>query len=64
MAEWRWIVHDPAGRELRTTEPLPSREEAEAWMGIEWSSLLDEGGESVTLVGDGERAYTMGLTEE
>ncbi|MBA3630681.1 MAG: hypothetical protein H0W55_13600 [Actinobacteria bacterium] len=62
MDGWHWIVRDPSGDELSSSEELPSREEAEAWMGREWKSLLDQGGESVTLVGDGDEQYTMGLT--
>ncbi|MBA3349711.1 MAG: hypothetical protein H0T12_04055 [Actinobacteria bacterium] len=62
MDGWHWIVRDSSGAELPSSEELPSREEAEAWMGREWRSLLEGGGESVTLVGDGVEHYTMGLT--
>ena len=62
MAGWRWIVRDPSGGELSSTEVLPSREEAEAWMAREWAGLLEAGGESATLVGDGRELYTMGLS--
>ncbi|MBA2274424.1 MAG: hypothetical protein H0W21_11070 [Actinobacteria bacterium] len=62
MDGWHWIVRDPSGGELSSSEELPSREEAEAWMGREWESLLERGGESATLLRDGDELYTMGLT--
>lgn len=63
MAGYVWKLHGPAGDDLRETEPFPTREEAEAWMGAEWASLLEEGAETVSLVHDGERLYRMGLRE-
>ncbi len=63
MAGYLWKLHGPAGEDLRETEPFASREEAEAWMGAEWASLLEEGAETVSLVHDGERLYRMGLRE-
>ena len=62
MGGWHWIVRDSSGGELSSTEEYPSRAEAEAWMGQQWETLLEAGGESVTLVGDGKEHYTMGLT--
>lgn len=64
MAGYHWVLHDASGNSLRDTESLPSREEAEAYMGREWAALLEEGAHSATLVGDGATLYTMGLTEE
>jgi hypothetical protein len=64
MADWRWRLHDPEGADLRETEDFQSKEEAEAWMGTEWQSLLDEGAETVSLAQGGVIVYTMGLKEE
>ena len=63
MSDWRWLLHDPSGAEMRATEPFASKEEAEAWMGEQWRSLLDEGAETVSLVSNGEHHYRMGLRE-
>ncbi|CAN5653970.1 hypothetical protein BH18ACT15_BH18ACT15_05160 [soil metagenome] len=64
MPEFRWTLYDRAGRELRSSQAFPSQQAAEDWMGAEWSSLLDEGGESVSLASeDGEVLYHMGLRE-
>ncbi|MDQ5874566.1 MAG: hypothetical protein M3526_04185 [Actinomycetota bacterium] len=64
MSAYHWVVHDAAGAEIRTSEPFDSKEQAEAWMGQEWKSLLDAGGESVSLLHDGAVLYQMGLEEE
>ena len=58
-----WILHDAAGADLRTTEAFDTKEAAEAWMGSEWSTLLDEGAETVSLMEGDERHYRMGLRE-
>jgi hypothetical protein len=64
MNGWRWVVHDAAGSDVSSTEAFPSKDDAEAWLGAHWSELLDDGGESVTLM-EGDRAeYRMGLREE
>lgn len=63
MSDVRWVLKDAAGAELRTSESFSSRDEAEAWMGSEWSSLLDEGAESVVLIEDDRKLYEMGLRE-
>ncbi|HEX2296628.1 MAG TPA: hypothetical protein VHN37_15150 [Actinomycetota bacterium] len=63
MAEFVWKLHGPSGEDLRATEPFASKDEAEAWMGAEWASLLDEGAETVSLVRDGDVLYRMGLRE-
>jgi hypothetical protein len=63
MAEFTWTLQDDKGQDLRTTDAFATKEEAEAWMGAEWSSLRDEGGEYV-LLREGDRVvYRMGLSE-
>lgn len=63
MSECRWLLKDAGGDELRSSETFGSREEAEAWMGAEWASLLDEGAETVVLLEDDATLYEMGLRE-
>ncbi|MGH2698739.1 MAG: hypothetical protein ACRDJL_06020 [Actinomycetota bacterium] len=63
MAEFTWTLQDDKGEDLRTTEAFSSKEEAEAWMGAEWSSLRAEGGEFVVLKEDDAVVYRMGLSE-
>ena len=63
MTELSWILHGPQGEDLRTSESFASKEDAETWMGAEWSSLRDEGAESVSLVSDGTVVYRMSLSE-
>ena len=63
MAEFTWTLQDGAGRDLRTSEVFSTKEEAEAWMGAEWSALRDEGGEFVLLKAGDEVVYRMGLSE-
>ena len=58
-----WILHDSSGHDLRSTEAFETKDEAEAWMGTEWSTLLDEGAETVSLMDDQTRLYRMGLRE-
>lgn len=48
---------------MRATQTFASKEEAEAWMGDEWASLLEEGAEFVSLRANGEQLYRMGLRE-
>ena len=64
MSAWTWVLHDPEGQDLRSTEEFESKEAAEAWMGDHWSELLDEGGETVSLMHDQKREYRMGLRAE
>lgn len=59
----RWILKDKSGSEVRSTEIFESREAAEAWMGTEWSALLEEGAESVVLMEGDNALYEMGLRE-
>ena len=58
-----WTLLDPLGADMRTTEEFASKEEAEAWMGTEWSTLVDEGAEYVSLRQNGKQIYKMGLKE-
>jgi hypothetical protein len=60
---FRWVLHDASGTDLRSTEDFTTKESAEAWMGSEWSALLDEGAETVSLMDGDERVYRMGLRE-
>ena len=63
MADFVWKLHGPAGEDLRATAPFATQAEAEAWMGEQWASLLDEGAETVSLVSGDETLYRMGLRE-
>lgn len=63
MATFVWVLLDGEGNEMRPSQEFASKEEAEAWMGSEWASLLGEGAEFVSLRSDGEQVYRMGLRE-
>ena len=63
MAEFTWVLLDAEGKELSTSQTFASKEEAEAWMGVEWSNLVEQGGESVSLREDDTQVYRMGLGE-
>ena len=58
-----WTLLDPLLADMRTTQEFATKEEAEAWMGTEWSALLDEGAEYVSLRENGKQVYRMGLKE-
>ena len=64
VASFTWKVNDASGQALRSTEEFSTKEEAEAWMGEHWAELLDEGGESVTLMNGDTQMYQMGLRAE
>ncbi|MDP9068313.1 MAG: hypothetical protein M3N53_08220 [Actinomycetota bacterium] len=64
MPDLRWVLLDASGAEIRATDRFATREEAEAWMAREWSTLPDEGAQSVSLVEGDETVYEMGLGEE
>lgn len=64
MSDFFWVVHDEAGSDIRTTERFETKAEAEEWMGREWSGLLTEGGESVSLFEGERKHYQMGLRAE
>lgn len=61
---FRWILHDASGAELRASDRFDSQAEAEAWMGSDWASLLEEGAEEVTLMDGDDKIYRMGLRPE
>lgn len=63
MPTFMWILHDSSGTDLRTSEAFSSKADAEAWMGTEWSNLLEEGAESVSLMEDTNALYRMSLRE-
>jgi hypothetical protein len=64
VSAFRWVPQDAEGNDLEPTAGFPTQEEAEGWMGREWSRLLAEGAESVVLRGPGDRfVYRMGLRE-
>jgi hypothetical protein len=61
VAEYVWVPQDGAGNDLSPSPPFSSQDDAEAWMGREWSGLVDAGAEYVVLKADGEFVYRMGL---
>ena len=63
MADFTWTLQDGDGKDLRTSDAFPTKEEAEAWMGAEWSALRAEGGEYVLLREGDDVVYRMGLSE-
>jgi len=63
MSDFTWTLQDEQGDDLRTTEVFATKEDAEAWMGAEWSALRTEGGEYVVLKEGDEVVYRMGLSE-
>jgi hypothetical protein len=63
VSSYTWVLLDASGNEMRSTDPFPSQEEAEAWMGTEWAALLEEGAEYVSLRSDEQQIYKMGLRE-
>lgn len=63
MADFFWKMNGPSGEEVGESERFAAQDEAEAWMGDNWSRLLDEGAETVSLVRGGDVLYDMGLRE-
>ena len=63
MSGYAWVLIDASGNELRSSDPFETQEDAEAWMGVEWASLLDEGAEYVSLRSGDKQIYKMGLRE-
>lgn len=63
MSDYRWVLQDEAGNEIRVTDPWPTKEEAEAWMGSAWEDLVAEGGAFVALRSGDEQVYRMSLAE-
>jgi hypothetical protein len=64
VVEFRWVPQDAGGADLEPSASFATQAEAEAWMGEEWSSLLERGAEHVKLVADGNVVYRMGLREQ
>ena len=64
MADFKWVLKDVDGAELRTSEAFGSKEDAEAWMGSEWSSLATEGADRVVLMEGDQVVYDMSLQPE
>jgi hypothetical protein len=64
VSTYSWVLHDLSGDDMRATEGFESKEEAETWMGQQWSGLVDEGAESVSLMKDDKMLYRMGLRPE
>jgi hypothetical protein len=64
MPQFRWTPEDAAGNDLEPSEAFSTREEAEAWMGESWASLLAGGAEYVKLMEGNRVVYRMGLREE
>lgn len=58
-----WTLLDGSGQELGHSPRFDDPESAEAWIGICWSDLLENGIEEVELVDHlrGRRVYRMGL---
>lgn len=63
MATFIWVLLDADENELRASDEFDTKEEAEAFMGSEWESLLEEGAEYVSLRKDSVQLYRMGLRE-
>lgn len=61
MSDYRWVLLDGNGNDLRATQSFGSKEEAEAWMAAEWSALAEEGADAVALMHGDRRLYEMGL---
>ncbi|MFN2593445.1 MAG: hypothetical protein ABR579_00975 [Actinomycetota bacterium] len=59
-----WVVESADGKPLTTSERFASQEEAESWMGSEWSRLAEDGGSAVTLMDETEVVYKMSLEPE
>lgn len=64
MFVWRYF--NAEGAESGASQPFPSREDAEEWMGSAWSDLLSSGVEAAALedADRGRTLYRMGLGAE
>lgn len=63
MSTFTWVLIDREGKEIRSSEGFSTKDEAESWMGSEWSSLREEGAGAVSLREDGKQVYRMSLDE-
>ena len=61
MGTFHWILRDEAGADIRATEAFETKDDAEAWMGTEWSGLADEGAVRVVLMENEAVVYDMSL---
>jgi hypothetical protein len=64
MRPFKWRLRDQAGNDLRDSETFDSKEDAEAWMGAEWSELAGEGADRVVLLQGEDVVYDMSLQPE
>lgn len=64
MDEFRWVLIDDDGNELRATETFSSRTDAEEWLSGAWPGLTDEGAASVSLRSGDDEVYEMSLAPE
>jgi hypothetical protein len=64
MADFKWVLRDVHGTDLRSSEVFASKEAAESWMGSEWSSLVAEGADRVLLMEGDQIVYDMSLQPE
>lgn len=64
MFGWRYL--DAEGQEVGASPPFGIREDAEAWLGLEWESLRARGVMAVELMdrGRSEALYRMSLEED
>lgn len=59
-----WALLDGSGQELGRSPRFDDAEAAEAWIGLSWSDLLEQGVEEVVLYDHvrERRVYRMGLS--
>jgi hypothetical protein len=63
MSDFRWVLQDEKGTEIRVSDAFDTQEAAEAWMGTAWQELVAEGGAYVVLRSGEESLYRMSLAE-
>lgn len=61
---FRWLYLRGPKEVSGESQPFPSQEAAEEWMGSAFSELLDAGHLAASLVNEDEEIYTMKLTED
>ena len=61
---FRWIYRDTPKSISGESQLFATQQEAEDWMGAEWSRLLDEGHLAASLMNGEDEVYTMKLTAE
>jgi hypothetical protein len=59
-----WVTEDEVGTPVKESEEFESRDEAEAWMGAQWSVVAESGGHTVVLMQNAEVVYRMSLEPE